>query len=130
MCLALVTAIGWRDTYFYVGIAGLCNSILILTIKEPVRGRFDELHTSNMNSVCSSIWKSSTFSCTHPVLKWMLFACAVRVSAGYIIAFFFVTFATDVFPDNTSIFAYIQAAIVLVSGSLSQIIGGYLANSL
>ena len=39
--LALVTYTGWRDSYFYFGIAGIANSFLLLFIQEPERGTLD-----------------------------------------------------------------------------------------
>ena len=41
------------------------------------------------------------------MLRWIFIACAVRVSASYLIAFFFVDYATGVFPSYNYLFSYV-----------------------
>lgn len=40
--LALINDIGWRDSFLYIGLAGIINSLLLLFVREPERGRYDE----------------------------------------------------------------------------------------
>ena len=71
---------GWRATFVILGLPGLLVSLLVwLTVREPPRGRFDTgpppADTSMLNSL-RYLWSL-------PAYRWLCFAAALHVFAGY-----------------------------------------------
>ena len=66
----------------------------------------------------------------NPVMRWIIIASAIRISAGFCIGFYYVTYVTKQFPSHKTLFSYSQAGVVLICGTLSAYGGGYFSTCL
>lgn len=91
----------------YIGIAGMANSLLLLTVREPIRGHYDEESlTEAPSNICVFLKQAVVRSFGSPVMRWIIIACAFRISAGFCIGFYYVTYVTQQFSSDKTFFSY------------------------
>jgi len=138
---------GWRTAFFVVGIAGLLLApVFRLTVREPVRGQYDEgsqsLAPVSIGVVAATLKRKSSF--------WALSLGAASSSMiGYGLIFwlpsflvrsfgdelpdFFAWLPSALIPDNAGAMlyaAYFYGAITLIGGVIGIALGGVLADRL
>lgn len=71
---------GWRMAFVIVGLPGLALAVVVrLTVREPVRGRFDARAApprQSLREVLSTLWRIRSF-------RWMTLAATLHVFAGF-----------------------------------------------
>ena len=71
---------GWRTAFFVLGAVGLLFApLLVLLVREPVRGRFDAQDTTTPGS----LWDSLTFFWRSPIFILTALACGVTSFCSY-----------------------------------------------
>ncbi|XP_006816229.1 uncharacterized protein LOC102801004 [Saccoglossus kowalevskii] len=129
----ITQAKSWRWAFFIAGIPGFVLGVLIiLTMMEPERKKIpkennQEMKVSEYNSLsfCSKVGRVAKPFC-NPSLLFICFAGAVRNGAGYVWAYNTQPFFDQYYPEvNTGMWL---SWIPLVSGSISVVLGGFIAD--
>lgn len=75
---------GWRTAFFVVGLPGIALGILIyLTVKEPVRGQWDNVKNSDSNAHQESIFKNVKLLLKNKTYAGICLGCAVAALQAY-----------------------------------------------
>ena len=71
---------GWRTTFVIIGLPGLLLAVIVrLTVREPIRGRFDTGPShprESLRKVIGTLWRIRSF-------RWMTLAATLHVFAGF-----------------------------------------------
>ena len=85
----------WRMVFFVLGAPGVIVAILLLlTVREPVRGRMDAAP-----SAASGVGEALRTLVSYPAYWWMCLGISFASYAGYATSAFLIDFVREVFPD-------------------------------
>ena len=124
LSLGLSNLLGWRTTFSLFGVVGLLNSLCLLFVSFPKAEGKAKKEVKNKPGLVGFFKESIAFCLGSQIMKYLLFACTVRVCAGYLIGLYFVNYVSAAFPDQKHTFAVAQAAITACAGITSTFMGG------
>jgi sugar phosphate permease len=140
LCVLLDTQVGWRDSSFAVGGAGIVVALLAaLLVPEPPRGALkmaaiQEESSSTIekrkNEVeeADSFWESAKLVLSSETARLVYASTAVRFSAGFGIGLWSAPYFRAAFPDFAVQYSVTNAFVVASGGFLSSLLGGYLSD--
>ena len=145
----MVSAIGWRQTYFIVGIYGImAGACVLFLVREPMRGRFDpkkfeeneeevlaQQHVSpsfgteqkKQESQFTVLLKGLSSLVANPCTRWLMIAGFLRFWQMSIMSFYIFTYFN--YFNRAEAFGVINALVILVGGLSSSIIGGRISDA-
>eukprot|EP00612_Vaucheria_litorea_P003576 CAMPEP_0171462658 /NCGR_PEP_ID=MMETSP0945-20130129/6603_1 /TAXON_ID=109269 /ORGANISM="Vaucheria litorea, Strain CCMP2940" /LENGTH=442 /DNA_ID=CAMNT_0011989219 /DNA_START=64 /DNA_END=1392 /DNA_ORIENTATION=- len=130
LSLTLALTIGWRNTCYLAALTGIFLAfVLRLTLTEPERAG-QVISSSSSNQQDSKISLKSTFKSIfgHSLVVSLLVASTVRFAAGYVIGGYLPSFFSEKFPDDSSLYSYLNASVVSIGGATSAYLGGKIAD--
>jgi predicted MFS family arabinose efflux permease len=122
----IATLIDWRYAFFFVGIAGiLLAPVFRATVREPVRGRFDEVSGSVRAPGLGEIFRTLL----HKPSFWGLsIGAAFSSMMGYGLFFWLPSFFVRTYQVSLLHASLVYGAILLVGGIAGTWAGGSLAD--
>jgi len=139
LSILLDTKVGWREAMQVIGVYGFVAALIAAVVlpndpkdsnPSPIgsdnKQNNDELDLAPPSSILSDV-KEAVF--TNRV-KWLYLGSFLRFCSGLCIGIWSAPYFRMVFPDSQSDYAIAQALITAVGGSLSGLLGGYLADTI
>jgi MFS family permease len=123
----ITQAMSWREAFLVFGIVGVALEPLVLTVKEPVRGRFDD-HTDDRTQVplreaLGVLWKSRAF-------RFLAGGGAAHAFVLYSVQNWNAPFYSRVHEMPLTSVALFLALAFGLGGGIGQFLGGALADRL
>ncbi|CAM9103237.1 unnamed protein product [Ectocarpus sp. 13 AM-2016] len=149
LSIAMAQGIGWRASAFTVAGYGLLLSLLVrFTVREPARtpavtapapanrtsdaeegGGYAPTNGSSGDAEKDYTARESTkLIFGDPLIVLLIFGGMVRFMAGYAIGSYLPDFFSQIYPNDNTIYSYLNASVVSVGGALSSYAGGYAAD--
>ena len=126
----MITSLGWRTTYEYIGYLGVGLGVMgLLLIKEPTRGRFN-VKTAAAATVGPSKGPLSKFLSAAselfivPTCRYATIAGSFRFFGGYAIGFYMPSYFNNVYSDDKTKYSLLNSVVVSICGFTSSITGG------
>ena len=127
----LVEWIGWRETFFAVGLPGIAVAVLLhRTVKDPVRGRFDPKPVVNesepapgLREVFRTLWRRPSF-------RALMVGGGIASFAGTGFGFWLPVLFERVHEMSRMEVGLIFGPVMAVSGSAGAILAGLLTDRL
>lgn len=124
----MITSLGWRDTYIYIGYMGIGLGVMgLLLIKEPTRGKFSPKTAGPAGPARGPLTKfvaATTELFTVPTCRYATIAGSFRFFGGYAIGFFMPSYFNSIYPDDKKSYGILNAIVVSACGFVSSIVGG------
>lgn len=124
---ALAEAVGWRLSFAVVGLAGLIFApLLLLTMREPTRGRFDPIQSSSAamptaGQALSQLWRIKTY-------RYLVVAGACHAFAWYSVNSWNAPFYVRVHGVSLAQTSYYLALMNGLGSALGMYLGGRLSD--
>jgi predicted MFS family arabinose efflux permease len=113
---------GWRTTFVIIGLPGLLLAVIVrLTVREPVRGRFDSgppPPRESLRAVIGTLWHIRSF-------RWMTLAATLHVFAGFGASNWTPAFLMRIHGMTTSEAGFWLGPIVGSSGFIGGLLWGW-----
>lgn len=124
----IASLVDWRLAFIVVGLAGVALAPLVaLTVREPVRGRFDPPSTAPGHAPFSAVLQTLR---AKPSFWCMAFGAAAASTIGYGMFFWLPSFFVRSFGVSLLDASLHYGAILLVGGMLGLWAGGWLGDRL
>jgi len=149
LSILLDNNLGWREALWVIAAYGFAAAIVAALIlpndpKETIdsdnsssmttaslmKSANDDKITSDNSSSSSDILSDVQEAISTPRIRWLFLGSFLRFSAGISIGVWSASYFRMVFPDNQADYAVAQALITAVGGSVSGLLGGYIADSI
>lgn len=119
---------GWRTAFYSLGIPGILFSIILyFAVKEPIKGRLDDIDLSNvkptLKDVLSSLLKKKTF-------VFIALASGFNAFGIYGISNFSPSFLARVHHIDIATAGIVLGLAMGVGGGIGTFLGGYLSDKL
>jgi len=120
----------WRTVFLIFGGAGiLAGPILLITVRDPIRGGNDDSYDSeNPNTISNSIWQDLKDILKKPIFIFILLASIIHNVASYGQAGWLQVFFRRKFGLSAPTISFYLAIIVPVAGIVGSYGGGYIAD--
>jgi len=123
----ITQAMSWREAFLVFGIVGVAMAPLVLTIKEPLRGRFDEHKDERaqlpLREALGVLWKSRAF-------RFLAAGGAAHAFVLYTVQNWNAPFYGRVHEMPLKQVAFLLALAFGLGGGIGQFLGGALADRL
>jgi hypothetical protein len=125
----MITSLGWRDTYEYIGYLGIGLGVMgLLLIKEPTRGKFETKSATPVatvqRSVLTKFLNAGAELFLVPTCRYATIAGSFRFFGGYAIGFFMPSYFGGIYPDDKKAYSILNSVVVSACGFTSSITGG------
>ena len=134
LTIVIITGIGWRWAFAIIGYIGMFAGLLcLLFVKEPQRGKFDKTKLQQIKTAVSPLkaFTSATAEIfVNPTCRWVVFAGVFRFFGGYAIGFYMPLYFGKIYPDDQTLYSYLNAFVVSFGGFISAYGGGILSDRL
>jgi hypothetical protein len=130
----MITSLGWRDTYEYIGYLGIGLGVMgLLLIKEPARGKFDVKKAAVVNagptrSIMSKFLSAGAELFVVPTCRYATIAGSFRFLGGYAIGFYMPAYFNGVYADDKTKYSILNSVVVSICGLTSSLTGGYVCD--
>ncbi len=122
---------GWRTVFFVIGFPGVLVGLIIwLTVKEPLRGRYDSINAGTeappFKAVVRTLYTAKSF-------VWLSIGAGLHAFVAYGIGAFLISFylRQHGIPTNSILTVTLPMGILIgVTGILGNYTGGHLADKL
>lgn len=124
---ALAEALGWRAAFAVIGIAGvLLAPLVVLTIREPQRGRFDPAPVSgasvpNWSQALRKLWELRTY-------RFVIAGAALHAFVYYSLISWSAPFYTRVHGMSIGQVSFYLAFLTGIGGAIGMYLGGHLSD--
>jgi len=141
----MITLLGWRRTYFWIGCFGIVVAIVALVlIKDPPRGRFDpkkpepiplseptddqivQTEKPQQPSLFMRYVQGFMALLRNRCTFWILLGGLCRFWQGFTISYYCIQYFA--FYDDLNLYGVLNALSVLVGGFLSNMFAGYVSD--
>jgi MFS family permease len=130
---AIGADVAWRVPFLLIGIPGVLLAIFLkLTVKEPVRGRFDDGHKAGEQASVGAVLRALL---KKPSFWYLAFAAAIASLVGYglfpwLLSYFIrISLASGIAPQDALANAAIPYSFVIGGGGfIGTLAGGYLTD--
>jgi len=127
----LVEWIGWRETFFAVGLPGIAVAVLLhRTVKDPVRGRFDPKPVVNESASAPGIREVFRTLWRRPSFRALMVGGGIASFAGTGFGFWLPVLFERVHEMSRMEVGLIFGPVMAVSGSAGAILAGLLTDRL
>lgn len=124
----IAEAFGWRMAFLMVGLPGVLFALVLrLTVREPIRGRWDHATESAHRP---SFRETLTLLRSRPSFWYIALACALTSFVSYGIGNFFPSFLIRSHGLGIAEVGVILALVSGLTGALGTYLGGYLGDRL
>jgi len=122
---------GWRTAFFVVGLPGIALGILIyLTVKEPVRGQWDNVKNSDSNAHQESIFKNVKLLLKNKTYAGICLGCAVAALQAYSVGIWGASFLIRSHGMTVQSAGLLLGLIAVAGAMLGTIFSGWLTDHL
>ncbi|CAM9202297.1 unnamed protein product, partial [Sphacelaria rigidula] len=132
LSIAMAEGVGWRMSAFIVAGYGLILSVFVrLSVREPMRtssGVGTRAEEGSDAQKDFTIMESFRIIFTDKLIVLLIIGGMVRYMAGYAIASYLPDFYSEIYPDDNTVYSYLNASVVSVGGALSSYLGGLFAD--
>jgi len=120
--------LGWRGAMIAVGLFGIAIAPLVLLLREPKRGAFDNAKTAAVGvlparQVMSILWKRKS-------LRYLLFGIGAHAFVLYIVLVWSPPFYIRVFGVGVAEISFYLAIVAGLAGGIGVWLGGWMARRL
>ena len=126
----MITSLGWRNTYTYIGYIGLGLGVVgLIFIREQPRGKFEIKSAIPVaGAVSKGPWAKFVSAASelfiNPTCRYATIAGSFRFFGGYAIGFFMPSYFGGIYPDNKKAYSILNSVVVSACGFTSSITGG------
>ncbi|WP_337185269.1 MFS transporter [Phenylobacterium sp.] len=122
----LTAALGWRDAFIVVGLAGLLIVPAVLLLKEPRRGQFDDADAAAvapppLREALATLWRLKA-------MRWLLAAGSFQAFVLCALQLWSAPFYARVFQIPLENIGLVLGLLFGVGGGLGALLGGYLVD--
>jgi predicted MFS family arabinose efflux permease len=122
----LTSSLGWRQTFLYVGLAGLLLAPAVLALKEPPRGQFDGPMSykdppPSMRQALGALWRLKS-------MRYLMVAGALQAFVLCSIQFWSAPFYSRVFRMPLGQVGLALAILFGLGGGVGALAGGFLVD--
>jgi MFS transporter, Spinster family, sphingosine-1-phosphate transporter len=135
----IADTLGWRWAFFFVGLPGLICAVLAWRMTEPVRGAFDEEAAEAEGVPAKSMTHGALGKDFWASVKQLRQIPTYWVLVGALVFSFFTIggtsywlpyYISDAFQLNSTAAGTLSGGVLVISGLVGTIVGGWLADSL
>lgn len=122
----LAQTFDWRQAFLVIGIAGVCLAPFVLTLREPMRGQFDDKPAvdtpkPSLKAVIATLWNLKSF-------RYLALGGALHAYAQHTMMNWNAPFYARVHHMQIGEVALYLALLTGLGGGLGQFIGGFLSD--